>query len=406
MAEPRGNNSDSGFANREEDWPEPDVHIPIALYDKARDHQDQLTEPERQLFLSRGDIVAKALGSPDSLTDEEIHQACGWPSPDVVRANIQDASGGSLSTPAELYAKIKGALENGQFDTAVSDEEACLIVHSFRALDDYWSKGGLSESHDIPGHGHALTLLTRRLGSDITLFKTCGHRSFEPQCLPGSRPQLSPADAIAAQDRADRLEAIRKLTNAIASAEDQAQRGVISVQEYFTRVDSIRADILAIDTSDLIPEYIPPSDEAFQLLPPNVPFPSLYDRIGSGPWPASHRSIGGFNVFHRDTGFSGSDSASLAAQLWAPLTEDQKEAYRARAEVKRREAWAEYETRLARQDANPNGGFRLSGFQVFRNEQIAGNDGVGFGEVLARWEALTREQREPYEQRAKNRMAT
>ncbi|KAL2141761.1 hypothetical protein VTI28DRAFT_2017 [Corynascus sepedonium] len=56
-----GNHNDSGF------------DIPRALYDKARDHQDQLTEAERQRFLSRGDVVAKALDSPDSLTTEEIH---------------------------------------------------------------------------------------------------------------------------------------------------------------------------------------------------------------------------------------------------------------------------------------------------------------------------------------------
>ncbi|KAH6857102.1 hypothetical protein B0I37DRAFT_412971 [Chaetomium sp. MPI-CAGE-AT-0009] len=292
MADLPDNHSDSGF------------DIPGALYDKARDHQDQLTEAERQRFLSHGDVVAKALGSPDSLTTEEIHQACGWPSPDVVRANIQHASGGSLSTPAELFAKVKGALENGQFDTTVSDEEAYLIAHNFRAGED-WGREWQTESHSIPGYGHALTLLTRRLGSDITIFKACGYL----------------------EDRARQRRAARKLADDIASAEDQA-------------------DILAIDTSDLAAEYIPLPNDPFQLIPPATPLPSLYDRIGSGPWPDSHRSVGAFDLFHQDTGFSGSDSANRAVQFWATLPEDQKDPYRARAEAKRREAWAEYETRL------------------------------------------------------------
>jgi hypothetical protein len=71
--------------------------------------------------------------------------------------------------------------------------------------------------------------------------------------------------------------------------------------------------------------------------------------------------------------------------LWAVMPKNQKDTYRARAEAKRREAWADYEMRLARKDANPNAVFFLSAFQLFRNEQVAGNGGgVGFGEVLAR----------------------
>jgi hypothetical protein len=42
----------------------------------------------------------------------------------------------------------------------------------------------------------------------------------------------------------------------------------------------------------------------------------------------------------------------------------------------------------------------LSGFEVFRNDLVAGDAGLGFGEVLARWEALTDKQRSPYEIRA------
>lgn len=93
-------NSGPGFTNREETWPDPDVdlstkdgteimrrseaslfasmdrdaenlrrgtsygNIPPSLYHKARDNQDQFTEAERQLLLSRGDVVGKALAHP------------------------------------------------------------------------------------------------------------------------------------------------------------------------------------------------------------------------------------------------------------------------------------------------------------------------------------------------------
>ena len=54
--------------------------------------------------------------------------------------------------------------------------------------------------------------------------------------------------------------------------------------------------------------------------------------------------------------------------LWAVLPENQKNTSRARAEAKRREAWADYEMRLARKDSNPNTVFPLSAFQLFLNE--------------------------------------
>jgi hypothetical protein len=54
--------------------------------------------------------LGKVLAYPDSLTAGEIHEARGWPPPDIVCANIQRATGGTLRTPTELYAKVKDAL--------------------------------------------------------------------------------------------------------------------------------------------------------------------------------------------------------------------------------------------------------------------------------------------------------
>ncbi|KAK3311649.1 uncharacterized protein B0T15DRAFT_389398 [Chaetomium strumarium] len=340
--------SDPDFLHREEDWPDPDVdssteegaeimrlqaaygNLPTSLYDKTRDHQDQLTEAERQLLLSRGDVLGKALAYPDSLTTEEIHEARGWPPPDIVRANIQRATGGRLSTPAELHAKAKNAFDRGQFDAVISDDEAFLIAHNFYDRDEYDPCRAMA-AHAIPGFGHVLTLLSRRLGLDLAVWKACAER-----------------------DRRTPL------------------------------------------------TITPPP------VPSAVPVPSRVDLVGSGPWPDTYGygGVGGFQLFQQDTGSP--DFACDAAPGWAALPEDQKEAYRARAELLRREAWADYELRLAYDDAgllglaypNPNLAPPLSGFEVFRNELVAGDGGLGFWEVLAWWEALSHEQRTSYEVRA------
>jgi hypothetical protein len=49
---------------------------------------------------------------------------------------------------------------------------------------------------------------------------------------------------------------------------------------------------------------------------------------------------------------------------------------------------------------NPNPVLPLSGFEVFRNDLVAEDPGLSFRDVLARWEALTDQQRAPYEIRA------
>ena len=49
---------------------------------------------------------------------------------------------------------------------------------------------------------------------------------------------------------------------------------------------------------------------------------------------------------------------------------------------------------------SPKPVLRLSGFELFRDELVASDGELGFGEVLARWEALTDEQRRPYDNRA------
>lgn len=210
----------------------------------------------------------------------------------------------------------------------------------------------------------------------------------------------------------------------MASAQEQFRRDTISEQDFLSRMHSIQA---AMRADNPRPTPLPPPVNApISLIPAGVPLPSQADRVGSGPWPIAYGSAGAFRFFQEDSG----SSANAAVPLWAALSEEQKEPYRARAEARRREAWGHYERRLARKDAgipfplpanpappppgslmrlavfgvaypNPNPELPYSGFEAFRDELVAGDGALGFWDVLARWEALTDNQREPYESRAR-----
>lgn len=105
--------------------------LSYALVEKAREHQDQLTQEERQLLLASGGLVGKTLSYPDSLTVEEMHEILLRPPSGGVRANFQSATGGSLSTPNELYAKLKDAMDHHQLHTLLSKDEIVLVAQSF-----------------------------------------------------------------------------------------------------------------------------------------------------------------------------------------------------------------------------------------------------------------------------------
>ncbi len=140
--------------------------IPPALYVNANAHHDQLTPEERALLLSRGDVVGKALAQPDALTAAEAHEILGMPAPDVVRARIQRATCGKLSTVDELFAKAKiHPPTEGQYGAGLSDDEAELLAFDFHTSEEYqaltrakWSAG------DAPGIELAITLVVLRLG--------------------------------------------------------------------------------------------------------------------------------------------------------------------------------------------------------------------------------------------------
>ncbi len=310
------------------------------LYAKAQDHQGQLTQEERNLLLGRGDITGRVLGAPDSLTDDEIHVFLNLPPPDVVRANVQRATGGSLGTVSELYAKVKDAVERGEFDTLVSLDEVRLIMRRFRADEPEHplsARAGYYSRFGEPGNGQAATLLERRLGMQdaaVTAALTARHRA-NPLPPPPPGPVPDPAFLL----RLARLKTDRD-SGAYVWAETAERRD---------------------------------------------------------PW----------DLFREDTGLGGFD---LAVQWEEKLSEEEREAYRARSAALRRESWVEFERFLAeraRQPPRPAGSVPIregeplpkfpptyvSAFEVFRDELEAG---VEYWDAVERWLALSERRRRAY----------
>lgn len=80
------------------------------------------------------------------------------------------------------------------------------------------------ESHSTPGFGHALTLLSRRLGLDIAVFKACGYPSFEVGPPGSGPPQPSATTSAVPQDRRNQERAACEFLDAMASTQEQFRR--------------------------------------------------------------------------------------------------------------------------------------------------------------------------------------
>ena len=126
------------------------VDIPTELYQKARNHQDELTEPERQLLLSRGDTIGKALAQPSSLSESERNEILGRPPPDIVRMNIEHASQGRMTTTTELIAKAFSGIET------LNKDELMLLANNFSQTTSEFMR----RCNDASGAREASTLLT------------------------------------------------------------------------------------------------------------------------------------------------------------------------------------------------------------------------------------------------------
>ncbi|WQF89429.1 hypothetical protein CDEST_14443 [Colletotrichum destructivum] len=328
-----------------------DGTIPLALYAKAQSHHDQLTQDERSLLNSRGDVVGKALANPDSLTPDETHQVLFWPPPDVVRANIQRATGGKLSTPGELYAKGKDAVDRGQFATLLNEDEIALLARSFHATDDEtFSPVDRSNAFGAPGAGHAVELISGRLGLDVVVFRTASlhhmHQmsQMRPMTLglpsPGLLQSISLREPNTTTPRShfDPRQQPHDIIRAMASLQEEHELGNVTDEPVAARNREYLAALQAtspqagVSISTLSPSSWPMTSPL-----------SPADRFGSGPWPPTVRSRGPIDLFREDTHLSGFS----VEPGWFALSEGQRDTYRVRSETLRRKAWVENETALA-----------------------------------------------------------
>ncbi|KAK6208518.1 hypothetical protein QIS74_12036 [Colletotrichum tabaci] len=328
-----------------------DDTIPLTLYAKAQSHQDQLTQDERSLLNTRGDVVGKALADPDPLTPDETHQVLFWPPPDVVRANIQRATGGKLSTPSELYAKGKDAVDREQFATLLNEDEIALLARSFHATDDEtFSPVDRSHAFGAPGAGHAVELISGRLGLDVVVFRTASlhhmHQMSRMRPVTLGLPSLGLLQSISMPEpdtpmprsHLDQGQQPHDIIRAMVPLQAEHELGNVTDEQVAARNREYLAALQAASSrSGVSNSTLSPSSWAM------MSTLSPADRFGSGPWPPTVRSRGPLDLFREDTHLSGFS----VEPGWSALSEGQRDTYRIRSETLRREAWAENETALA-----------------------------------------------------------
>ena len=159
--------------------------IPQEVYTAAAEDPQSLSDADRALILSRGDVPVRALIDPCGLTRAERYNVLGWPPPDVVERRIRAArkpTGTELSTPAELFAKAgRGGM------SSLTPVELQLLAHEF-SLDgsgfekdedsdeeeDKDTDQGLSmfDTFALPGNREAYTAAMKEEGVNLRLVAT------------------------------------------------------------------------------------------------------------------------------------------------------------------------------------------------------------------------------------------
>jgi hypothetical protein len=216
----------------------PDIAYQIdqKLYTKAAMQNVDLTDDERALLLSRGDVFGKALAYPESLTTEEMHQVMYWPPPDILRATIQKVSGGTLNRPYELIAKAKEATERGRLQEDLNDDEVRLITQTLRDKPPRWIWWG---NDGCPGHIEAESLVRTRLGVDVSVIRAV--RIHQARERKGGDAQAGPASTrsdieevpIVDDDEEDCVDAIAK---SMIRLQEKLGRGEVE-KDAFIRVN-------------------------------------------------------------------------------------------------------------------------------------------------------------------------
>ena len=219
-----------------------------------------------------------------------------------------------------------------------------------------------------------------------------------------------------------------EVMNSMESSRQQFLSGNITEGEFFARNSELMATLRTLN-AHLPPPAPPPWPRPWPgrvQWPGPAPRPSSSDEFGYGPWRKTHDRRGAFTLFRGETDLRTFD----VGPGWHFLPQEQKEAYRSRAEASRRAAWAEFETVLASTppatrlenylwsktltkrglQLRKSLRFIVTGFELFRDDQLQLQDapdaaagsglGLAYQEAVARWEALSEEQRKAYDERA------
>lgn len=313
-----------------------------------------------------------------------------------MRANIQRATGGALSTPAELHAKARDVLSRGQMLEAVlGSDEIALLARSFYAVDDEgFSAGERMAALRAPGTAQAMTLVAGQMGLELGVFQVAAlvHMRRIASAFSSLGPGLGPEFAVA-------------LPWSVSQPGLGSPPTPAGPQASFNPSQQPSA----------WPATAPPTPG------PGPPAPTRTDLFSAAPWAPTATPRDPVALFAADnTHLSGFQ----VLPTWSALPEAQKDAYRARSETLRREAWAATPSPSAtapsftrqRPQRQPGQGFAalatrgqrlpgvprvpgiVTGLKVFREE--VENEGLEFQEVLRRWEELDHGQRDGYEARA------
>lgn len=172
MADYMPNERGVGGVARRPRSPEQAYEIPIAFYMKAETTNDQLTDEERALLLSRGDVVGKALAHPDSLTLEERYAAAYWSPPNALQPAIRQATDGAADTPEALYKLARSGPEF--LAKHLSPEAQHILARRFQLETAPSNNMPFQRWIDVPGNGNAMHLILTRAGIDLSYLACMG----------------------------------------------------------------------------------------------------------------------------------------------------------------------------------------------------------------------------------------
>ncbi|KAK8879703.1 hypothetical protein PGQ11_000997 [Apiospora arundinis] len=331
------------------------INISQSLYKKAGTQNEELSDDERALFLTRGDLAGKALAHPESLSLAEKYEIMGFLPPEQLHNTIR-------GTPQELLDKAR---QDPSLESLTLDELE-LLVTGFQPADAYRQIGGWKT---FPGNEETRRLIQAREGISVVELEAFS-RKAAMRCM--TNPQI-------------RIERYAKF----AAAEAAGKTGLLvqEVEPLGCRPrddDIIREALQAMAEADArtmglsAPPEFEPEPESEAPPPPRIPspHPAMWieepdgtmrdptrddvDRYGRPVWPplSGRGHYRAFNypptpdMLFRDDEY---DPEKPSEPIWAPgykrvlrarydgLAAEKKADYEGRSERKRREAWDEYE---------------------------------------------------------------